>query len=272
MAFLEIKSFGGNLAAIKFGVSPPPVYAVYDRRIYWRRQILAKTRNSPNSPNIIARQNLLIYSNQLLHFDTLCEEWTNPECFGNIPDPVACPATAIIEDKVWLTGGYSCTYFDPYDDLYELDMHSLVWAKITTGCPYPVDHKCCTLTAITNHQLVLHGCEDIGAEMCTNTWILDLPSVSWTKHSQKITHKDKCSRCAHTCTSTFSGNVLVVGGYHFSNDDDCPDGPPHNHKNIHVMLEPKKLKQLAVKAIYNNRDTCFLENLPKKLSSLLDFL
>ena len=57
-----MKSFGGNLAAIKFGVSPPPVYAVYDRRIYWRRQILAKTRNSPNSPNIIARQNLLIYS------------------------------------------------------------------------------------------------------------------------------------------------------------------------------------------------------------------
>ena len=59
MAFLRIKSFGGNLAAIKFGVHPPLVYAVYDRRIYWRRQILAKTRNSPN---IIARQNLLIYS------------------------------------------------------------------------------------------------------------------------------------------------------------------------------------------------------------------
>ena len=51
-----------NLTAIKFGVSPRPVYAVYDRRICWRRQILAKTRNSPNSPNIIARQNLLIYS------------------------------------------------------------------------------------------------------------------------------------------------------------------------------------------------------------------
>ena len=51
-----------NLAAIKFGVSPWPVYVVYDRRICWWRQILAKTRNSPNSPNIIARQNLLIYS------------------------------------------------------------------------------------------------------------------------------------------------------------------------------------------------------------------
>ena len=50
------------MAAIKFGVSPRPVDAVYDRRICWRRQILTKTRNSPNSPNIIARQNLLIYS------------------------------------------------------------------------------------------------------------------------------------------------------------------------------------------------------------------
>ena len=48
-----------NLAAIKIGVSPRLVYAVYDRRMYWRRQILVKTRNSPN---IIARQNLLIYS------------------------------------------------------------------------------------------------------------------------------------------------------------------------------------------------------------------
>ena len=55
-----------NLVAIKFGVSPLPVYAVYDRRICWRRQILAKTRNSPNSPNIIARQNLLIYSIQVV--------------------------------------------------------------------------------------------------------------------------------------------------------------------------------------------------------------
>ena len=38
---------------------------MYDRRICWRRQILAKTRNSPNSPNIIVRQNLLIYSIQV---------------------------------------------------------------------------------------------------------------------------------------------------------------------------------------------------------------
>ena len=54
------------MAAIKFGVSPPPVYVVYDRRIYWRRQILAKTRNSSNSPNIIARQNLFTVNQQIL--------------------------------------------------------------------------------------------------------------------------------------------------------------------------------------------------------------
>ena len=69
------KVFYVNLAAIKFGVSLRPLYAVYDRRICWWRQILAKTRNSPNSPNTIARQNLLIYSNLWERFAllvTLC--------------------------------------------------------------------------------------------------------------------------------------------------------------------------------------------------------
>ena len=42
------------LAAIKFGDS--------QNKVIWRRQILVKIRNSPNSPNITARQNLLIYS------------------------------------------------------------------------------------------------------------------------------------------------------------------------------------------------------------------
>ena len=63
------------VAAIKFGVSQNKVIlrllnlaspslcsvrSTYDH-VCWR-DILAKTRNSPNSPNIIARQNLLIYS------------------------------------------------------------------------------------------------------------------------------------------------------------------------------------------------------------------
>ena len=41
---------------------------MYDRRHLHNmlgQQILGKTRNSPNSPNIIARQNLLIYSIRL---------------------------------------------------------------------------------------------------------------------------------------------------------------------------------------------------------------
>ena len=60
------------LAATKFGVSQnkviwlllnlasPCLCSVRSRML--ARQILAKTRNSPNSPNIMARHNLLIYS------------------------------------------------------------------------------------------------------------------------------------------------------------------------------------------------------------------
>ena len=43
--------------------------------VCWRRQILAKIRNSPNSPNIIARQNLLIYSKtKCVHCER--KDWT----------------------------------------------------------------------------------------------------------------------------------------------------------------------------------------------------
>ena len=40
----------------------PSMQCTIDVYVGGQRQILAKTRNSPNSPNIIARQNLLIYS------------------------------------------------------------------------------------------------------------------------------------------------------------------------------------------------------------------
>ena len=99
MAFLKIKWFGGDLDAIKFGVSRRPVYAVYDRRICWRRQILAKTRNSPNSPNIIARQNLLIYSIEQLKIDKLDSGhvWNAP-----VPSMVSTSEKAKIESCGWL--------------------------------------------------------------------------------------------------------------------------------------------------------------------------
>ena len=51
-----------DLTDIKFGVSPTMQYTINVRSRILERQILAKTRNLPNSRNIIARQNLLIYS------------------------------------------------------------------------------------------------------------------------------------------------------------------------------------------------------------------
>ena len=72
------------LAAIKFGISQnkviwwllnlasprgPSIQRTID--VYVGGQILAKTRNSPNSPNIIARQKLLIYSTKTLEMKSL---------------------------------------------------------------------------------------------------------------------------------------------------------------------------------------------------------
>ena len=53
------------MAAIKFGVSPSMQCLIDVTYVCWRRQILATIHNSPN---IIARQNLLIYSTRLFRF------------------------------------------------------------------------------------------------------------------------------------------------------------------------------------------------------------
>ena len=67
-----------NLASPRLSVSPSPVLGSPRLSVLasprlsispiWRREILVNIRNSPNSPNIIARQNLLIYSNFVYHF------------------------------------------------------------------------------------------------------------------------------------------------------------------------------------------------------------
>ena len=65
------------------------------------------------------------HNNQLLCFDPLSQDCTNPKCFGSIPPPASDYAAARIGDRVWLFGGYSATVGVFYHDLYLLDMSSL---------------------------------------------------------------------------------------------------------------------------------------------------
>ena len=95
-------------------------------------------------------------NNQLLCYDPNIQKWTNPQCFGATPSPRSGHGYSIIKDKGWIFGGWSQNWIY-IDELFELTMQSLTWTQIRTVQPRPEPRCLCTLTALTNNQLVLHG-------------------------------------------------------------------------------------------------------------------
>ena len=199
-----------------------------------------------------------LVNNQLLCYDPNIQKWTNPQCFGTIPSPRSGHGCSIIKDKVWVFGGSSqnVTF---HEELFELTMQSLTWTEIRTVQPRPEPRCLCTLTALTNNQLVLHG--GLGnEETLSNTWIMDLTTHSWRQCTSGKDH----ARRHHTGSLGLNNNVIIIGGYKERRDTyDAYDN------TFHVLLEAKSLQQLALRTIHKHEDELNLNYLPMKLVSLL---
>ena len=129
-----------------------------------------------------------IRNNQLLCYDPSIQRWTNPQCFGAVPSPRSHHASTIVNDKVWLFGGYS-DFWTVHDDIFELTMPSFTWTQIQTGQPSPQARFYCTLTAVTGNQLVLHGGQhEYFREILGDTWIMDLTTHSWIQYTSRTDH------------------------------------------------------------------------------------
>ena len=206
-------------------------------------------------------------NNQILCFDPSCQEWTNPRSFGDIPGPRSRHGTASIKHKVWLFGGANILDNNKQlDELYELDMHSLTWTMIEKYCEVkPYYRNFCTLTSITENQLVMHhGRSKMDAMSKSYTWILDLSMMSWKEYLPAV-DKDDGPRVYHTCTQGLNRSVMIIGGisgYY----------QPQPWKNVHMALEAKSLKQRAIRTIWQHKNALpWRETLPKKLRSLFGF-
>ena len=117
------------------------------------------------------------YNNQLLCFNPSGKEWVNLNHSGSIPSPRAGHASTIVRDSVWLYGG-RCPSIK-FDELYELSMCSLHWTQVQTGRTKPQGRILCSLNTISTDQLLLHGGNGSDERALSDTWILDLPSLSW---------------------------------------------------------------------------------------------
>ena len=204
-----------------------------------------------------------IMNNQLLCYNPNTQKWTNPQCSGSIPTPRIGHASAIINDKLWLFGGYNLEG-DDREHVFELRMNSLTWSQIKTAQPGPKANRfLCTLTALTDNKLVLHGGTVYHHKMTpsSNTWILDLTSHSWRQYKSITDHARNC----HTGSLGPNSNIIIIGGFMESEKhvDEVYESV------FHVMLGPKSLQLLAMQMIQKYRDDLPWICLPKRLISQL---
>ena len=207
-------------------------------------------------------------NNQLLCYLPNINKWTNPRCYGDVPSPRTGPASTAMNNKAWLFGG--CDRRGYFDDMYELSMLSLTWTLIQeTGHHFPREKYKCTLTALTDDLLVLHGGdEDLWVEDDdsndgneNDTWIMNLKSYSWTEYKSRKDHP----RILHTGTPGLNNDLVIFGGLRNEEGENY-----EVYNNIfHVVLEPKCLQQLAMKVIHKYRGELPWQLLPTKLISKL---
>ena len=198
------------------------------------------------------------YNNQLLCFHIAKQEWKEVKSSGAKPEPRCGHATTTTNNKVWLYGG-SCVQnlsIWIFNDLYQLNMHSLVWTKIQTNQNQIkpqglINHSFC---AATDSKLILHG----GSRQLPPTWIFDVPLLTW---KQKPIDDDY-PRFLHTGTECVNGAVIVIGG---TKRTIAP------YRFIYVKRNVKSLQQLAMKTIFKYKGNLPWRALPKRLITQIMF-
>ena len=207
-------------------------------------------------------------NNQLLCFNPKSREWRNPKSSGTVPGTCMHHATTIIGDKVWLHGEHNDGLQLQYNGLHQLDMISLTWTMIEIEHLQPPCRYKCSLNALTDHQLVLHGgttCPHTNhTPVLNDTWVLDLPSLSWKKHRASYPQ----SRCSHTGSAVMNGTV-IIGGRCYA--DTRRRVPQVYNDVITVRLEPQSLQQMAIRTIDQHRHVLPWELLPNQLKTLFLF-
>ena len=205
-------------------------------------------------------------NNQLLCYDPSSQILTNPQCCGDVPSPRSNYGSTIVKDKVWLYGGIDKNSI-PQDDLFQIDMYSLIWTEIESGKIKP-NCMSASLSAISETEVVI--VDDRWKGSCnrrhmygSDVLILDLTSQTW---KQCTSHRDH-PRYHNAVVSGVNRSVIITGGKNHQDEH----GSSYT-STYHMMLEAKSLQQLAMKTIYNQRSVLLWKCLPPKLIAELGLL
>ena len=183
---------------------------------------------------------------EFICFDPTSQAWTNVESFGEIPScRIGCGA-ANIGSKVYLYGGREKFGLD---DLYVLDMINLTWTRLyPAGQLQPMARAFHTFTAVSDTEIMLHAGYFVeNDDDFSDTWILDLKSLSWKESAQ-----EDMKRSRHSATN-IDGSFIILGGM-FKD----PFGyRVHVYSDVHRITYrcvPKTLEQLTLQVVHKYKD------------------
>ena len=127
------------------------------------------------------------------------------------------------------------------------------------------------MNAVTEHLLVLHGDVPVTGQVVNETWILDLPSLSWKRYDWQYKPGWDYPRFCHTGTSGINSSVVIIGGVNYVSNIREHLRWVYYNDTFSVSLEPKSLQQLTTWALHKHRNDLRWKLLPKKLVARFQF-
>ena len=197
-------------------------------------------------------------SNQLFCYNITTNSWEWPYAGGDIPSPRLLSSVILSEETVFLFGGISDGNIT-YNDLYTLDMASMVWRRVHGNLSIgegPTKMRFFTFTCISQSKaLLLVGRTSTRHHIpINNSWLMNLhnakqlmaPSSIWTNVPN---HPSKC--CHAAVLQPLSKTLWVMGG-HDGNSCyfNCLDVGAYTNDVLKVKLSNlRPLKDLAIEQV-----------------------
>jgi N-acetylneuraminic acid mutarotase len=201
------------------------------------------------------------WNNQLHVFDPVTENWMGIEGKGRVPSPRAAHALAQIGDRAFIHGGRSGS--SRLADLYALDMRTLQWTALhCAGAEKPQARSWHSFTPLGRNEIVLHGGFSNASQILRDTWVLDVPSLTWSRDSAAILDHN---RLWHTGVE-MEDSIVIFGGCATNiNDTQVPNRMCDDL--FFVRRHPQSLRTLCLHAVFAHRhvNSSEWQYLPKEL-------
>ena len=203
-----------------------------------------------NNDNENDDNNVFFRNNQLACYNPNNHEWKVVRVRGAAPSPRASHAVAKIKDHIWLYRGR--VRDEIYDDLYELNMESLIWTLIEPVSVLTYSARTGhTFTAISDHEIALYGGAKVNDD--TSLWVLDIQTLSWKQCDTSFSdYKDDYGRERHTATMG-TESLVIFGGWSYISETISFNEPSCNISMLQWTLTPKTLVKSAMETVYKNR-------------------